>query len=306
MLGLLKGLSWLPLPVLYGIGDLVFVLVFYIVRWRRKLATANLARSFPEKSEQEIKRIVRRHYRNLGRVLAEAVWGLRADAAKLKARVVIENPEVVKEYADRGQSVFMMAAHFCNWEWTILAAGLWLPIPTAAVYKPQRNEGADRFLRNARTRFGGAMISHKTFSKEVVKRRHEVNAYALVADQTPLRSANKHWAHFLNQDTAFFVGTDKLAKILRAPVFFVVMRRVRLGYYTIWLEKIAEPPYESDGADLIDRYATALEREIRASPEDWLWIHNKWKYSKDDCAEGDGKQTAEVIESGHDEKQNVP
>jgi KDO2-lipid IV(A) lauroyltransferase len=281
ILGLLKGLSYLPLPVLYGIGDMVFVLTFYLVRWRRKLAAANLASSFPEKSEQERKQILRRHYRNLGRVLAEALWGLRADAEKLRARIVLENPEVVKPYADRGQSSLLMAAHFCNWEWTILAAGLSMPIPTMAVYKAQRNEGADRFLRNARTRFGCTMIPHKIFTKEVVKRRSEINAYALVADQTPLRDANKHWAHFLNQDTAFFVGTDKLAKILEAPVFFVVMRRVRRGYYTIRLELIAEPPYENSGeTEIIDRYAEALEREIRQSPEDWLWIHNKWKYAK--------------------------
>jgi len=281
MLGILKGLSYLPLPVLYGIGDLVFVLTFYLVRWRRKLAAANLAKSFPEKSERERQQILRRHYRNLGRVLAEALWGLRADAEELRARAVLENPEVVKPYADRGQSVMLMAAHFCNWEWMILSAGLYLPIPTAAVYKAQRNEGADRFLRNARTRFGGTMIPHKIFTREVIKRRNEINAYALVADQTPLRDANKHWAHFLNQDTAFFVGTDKLAKILEAPVFFVVMRRVRRGYYTIRFELIADPPYERDGeTEIIDRYAQTLEREIRASPEDWLWIHNKWKYAK--------------------------
>ncbi|MDR2709747.1 MAG: lysophospholipid acyltransferase family protein [Burkholderiales bacterium] len=284
ILGLLKGLSWLPLPVLYGIGDMVFVLTFYIVRWRRKLAAKNIAQSFPEKSEQERARILRNHYRNLGRVLAEALWGIRADAEKLRARITIENVEDIKACADRGQSVFLMAAHFCNWEWTILAAGLWLPIPTAAVYKPQRNEGADRFLRNTRTRFGGTMIPHKTFSKEVIKRRNELNAYALVADQTPLRSANKHWAHFLNQETTFFVGTDKLAKMLKAPVFFVVMHRIRRGYYTIRLERIGEPPYENESDTvLIDRYAAVLEREIRASPSDWLWIHNKWKYSREDA-----------------------
>ncbi|MDR2172743.1 MAG: hypothetical protein LBE32_00795 [Burkholderiales bacterium] len=281
MLGLLKGLSYLPLPVLYGIGDMVFVLTFYLVRWRRKLAAANLASSFPEKSEQERKQILRRHYRNLGRVLAEALWGLHADAEKLRPRVVLENPEAIKPYADRGKSVLLMAGHFCNWEWMILSAGLYLPIPTAAVYKQQRNEGVDLFLRNARTRFGGTVIPHKIFAKEVIERRNEINAYALVADQTPLKSANKHWTHFLNQDTAFFVGTDKLAKILEAPVFFVVMRRIRRGYYAIRLELIAEPPYgRGDGTEIIDCYAKVLEREIRESPEDWLWIHNKWKYAK--------------------------
>jgi KDO2-lipid IV(A) lauroyltransferase len=281
MLGLLKGLSYLPLPVLYGIGDVVFILTFYLVRWRRKLAAESLARSFPEKSEQERSWILRRHYRNLGRVLAEAVWGIRADAENLRSRVEIENPEVIKTYTERGQSAVLMAAHFCNWEWLLLGGGFWLPMPVTAVYKSQRNEGIDHFLKKARIRFGGTLIPHKTFAKEVFKRRHEVNVYALVADQTPLKADDKHWEYFLNQDTAFFVGTGKLAKIVKAPVFFVAMRRLRRGYYTIRFEQIGEPPYESDSdTEIIGRYAKALEREIRESPEDWLWIHNKWKYAK--------------------------
>ncbi|MDR2244042.1 MAG: lysophospholipid acyltransferase family protein [Burkholderiales bacterium] len=281
ILGLLRGLSCLPLPVLYGIGDVVFVLTFYLVRWRRKLAAENLARSFPEKSERERKQILRRHYRNLGMILAEALWGLRADAEKLRVRIDIENSEAVKARTERGQSVVLMAAHFCNWEWLLLGGGFWLPMPVTAVYKSQRNEGVDHFLKKARARFGGTLISHKTFAKEVYKRRKEVNVYALVADQTPLKADDKHWEYFLNQDTAFFVGTDKLAKMLEAPVFFVVMRRVRRGHYTIRLEQIAEPPYDrDDDTKIIGSYARALEREVRESPEDWLWIHNKWKYTK--------------------------
>jgi len=181
--------------------------------------------------------------------------------------------------------VVLLAAHFCNWEWLLLAAGAQLGIPIDAVYKPQPVAGFDRFMREGRSRFGGNPIPANNFLFEVMKRKGQARAYALVADQTPQRSEEKHWSRFLNQDTAFFVGADKIARILNAPVLFVSMKRERQGFYVARLELLAAPPYARDpegdqGAAIIERYARALEDEIRASPADWLWIHRKWKYAK--------------------------
>ena len=98
-----------------------------------------------------------------------------------------------------------------------------------------------------------------------------------------MKGEEKHWTHFLNQDTAFFVGADKIARILDAPVLFVSMRRERKGFYSARLSLLASPPYDRTGdrdagAEIIERYARALEEEIRRSPADWLWIERKWKY----------------------------
>ena len=79
----------------------------------------------------------------------------------------------------------LLAAHFCNWEWLLLTAGGVLKVPIDAVYKPQRMKGIDEFLRARRARFGGNPIPHQSFMFEVMKRRKDVRAYALVADHTP-------------------------------------------------------------------------------------------------------------------------
>ena len=137
----------------------------------------------------------------------------------------IVNPELITRFTAHGQSVVLLAAHFCNWEWLLLTAGVVLKVPIDAVYKPQRLKGIDEFLRARRARFGGNPIPHQSFMFEVMKRRKDVRAYALVADHTPKHDEEKHWTRFLNQDTAFFVGADKIAKILKAPVIYVAMRR---------------------------------------------------------------------------------
>ena len=282
---LLKSLTRLPLPVLYELSRALFRVAYYVCRWRRPLAAANLRNAFPEKTEAERAAILKQSYRNLADLIVETLYGYGASAAEMQRRVRIENPEVLRQCTERGQSVVLLAAHFCNWEWLLLTAGAQLGVPIDAVYKPQRIAGFDRFLREGRARFGGNPIPANNVLFEVMKRKAQARAYALVADQTPLKREEKHWSHFLNQDTAFFVGADKIARILNAPVLFVSMRRERRGFYSARLKLLAAPPYPRDaerdeGALIIECYARALEKEIRASPADWLWIHRKWKYAK--------------------------
>ncbi len=270
-----------PRRLLDAFGFVAYFVVYRVLRWRRRLAATNLANAFPEKTAAQREDILRQSYRNLGRTLGEALWGYAASSEELAARVHYVNPELVAKYAARGQSVVLLAAHFCNWEWLLLTAGPVLKVPIDAVYKPQRVPSVDVYLRAARSRFGGNPIPHQTFMFEVMKRRADVRAYALVADHTPRHNEEKHWTRFLNQDTAFFVGADKIARILKAPVIYVAMRREGAGRYSVELKLLAEPPYDRDaGPEIVERYARNLEEEIRRSPADWLWINRKWKYRK--------------------------
>ena len=135
---------------------------------------------------------MRQSYRNLGAVLAESLWGWRASADELAERVRFVNPDVVTRFTSQGTSVVLLAAHFCNWEWLLLAGAKVLHVPIDAVYKPQRLAGVDAFLRAARARFGGNPIAHRRVMFEVMKRRGEARAYALVADHTPRHDEEKH------------------------------------------------------------------------------------------------------------------
>jgi KDO2-lipid IV(A) lauroyltransferase len=275
-------LSRIPLEWLYRIVSRPFFdWGYHLLRWRRRLATDNLARAFPELSAEARAAILKQSYRNLSDLVAEIIWSYGATPEQIRERVTVENPEVVLERTRAGQSVLLMTAHFCNWEWQVLAGNTWLDKPMSPVYKPQRVAAIDRFMRDARGRFGGTPIPHTKLTRELLRRRSETHVYALVADQTPTHDELKYWTSFLHQDSAFFVGADAIARILKAVVVFVEMRRVRRGHYSMRVSVIAEPPYErSRGTEVTERYVRALEAEIRSSPADWLWIHRKWKYPK--------------------------
>lgn len=289
---LLRSLARLPLASLYGVARFMHFVTFRLLRWRRDVAERNLTRSFPEKTPAERAAILEQSYRNMSEVFVEVVWGWRASAEQLKDRMVIDNPELVARFVAERRSVILLTAHVCNWEWLLPGGGAHFGIPIDAVYKPIRVASLDEYMREARSRFGGKPIPIKSFAFELLRRAGEPRAYGLVADQTPLRSMAKHWTRFLNQDTAFFVGAEKIARFLEAPVVYVAMRRLGRGRYAVHLHVLAEPPYETaDDADLdhetwiTEAYARKLEQEIRAHPADWLWVHNKWKYPKP-AAEG--------------------
>ena len=274
-------LARLPLPLLYGLGWFAYFLTFHVLRWRRDLAARNLAAAFPEKSQRERDAIMQRNYRNLGDTLAEIFWGFGASAEDFAGRVVIENRELVSRFVAERRSVLLLTAHMCNWEWLLPAGGAQFGIPIDTVYKPLRVEALDAFVREARSRFGGKPIPMQSFLFEVMRRAGTPHAYAMVADQTPLRKSDKHWTRFLNQDTAFFIGADKITRFLEAAVVYVAMRRISRGRYRVQLYVLCEPPYDPDvDLPVMELYARRLEEEIRAHPADWLWIHNKWKYPK--------------------------
>jgi KDO2-lipid IV(A) lauroyltransferase len=278
---LLKTLTRTPLVLLYPIGWLAYFIAFRVLHWRRDYTERDIANALPERGATERAEILRRSYRNAADTMMEAFWGFGASAAALERRVHIENPEIVRQCREAGQSVVLLTAHYANWEWLLLAAGVHFDIPIDVVYQQQRVTAIDRFLREARSRFGSSLIPREEFVYTLMAHAGQARAYALIADQTPRPEHPKFWTRFLHQDTAFFTGAGKIARFLDAKVLYVAMRRVRRGYYSVRFDVLAEPPY-ADGEDemIVERYAAALEREVRASPADFLWLQKKWKYPK--------------------------
>jgi KDO2-lipid IV(A) lauroyltransferase len=286
----LKFLTRLPLPILYGLGSFAYFVAYHVMRWHRELAARNLAHAFPERSAEERAALLKQSYINLGQTLAETFWGFGASAEQLAQRVAIENPEVIERYIAARVPVVVLTAHVCNWEWLLPGTAAQFRIPIDAVYKPLRVASLGEFIRDTRSRFGGKPIPIQSFLFELMRRAGEARAYAMVADQTPPRNMDKYWTRFLNQDTAFFTGADKIARFLDAPVIYIAMRRINKGHYSVRVHVLVEPPYDyDDDLQVVERYARRLELEIRANPADWLWVHNKWKYPKPVASAGAGE-----------------
>ena len=178
----------------------------------------------------------------------------------------------------------LLTPHFCNWEWLLRAGGATFRFPVDAVYQTVRLKSVDRYLREARSRFGGRPIPREDFIYELMSRAGTPQGYALIADQTPRRDDRKHWTRLINRDTALFVGAEKVARFLDARVLYVRMRRVKRGHYSVhftyWPNRRTILTTAPDFSPVMEAFARNLELAIRASPADWLWVQKRWKYPK--------------------------
>ncbi len=274
--------SRLPLSVLYPISDGLAGVLAYVVRYRRSVIVRNLSASFPDKSPDEIKRLTRAFYTNLTDVLVETLKGLTMSAEELQQRVVFRNLASIQAAYERQQSVVLLTTHQGNWEWLLLAGCLALPHPVDAVYKPLSNRRIDRLMQAARSRFGGEPIAKDRVLREVLRRRHQTRAIAMVADQTPSGGTARYWVDFLHQKTGFYRAVEQLPKAVGYPVFFVRMKRLRRGYYEAEFVSLGTPPYDNDSLTILPQYAREAQRMIEEQPANWLWSHQRWKHQPPD------------------------
>lgn len=278
----LKLLSRLPLGVLYLITDALYLLVYYVIGYRKKVVIINLTNSFPDKSDGEIKRIAKDFYGRFSEYIAETIKAISISEKEMTMRVKFTNVEVVKPYADKNQSILLAGSHQFNWEWALLTGCLVLPFPVDAVYQRLSNKKHDKLMLDTRAKFGGKPIDKKYILRSLLKSKERVKAVAIMADQSPGRETVKYWTRFMNQDTAFYLGPEQIAKALNYPVFFYRMERVKRGYYTVELINLTDPPYEKGSHDILDEYVKHTEQLIADDPAGYLWSHKRWKLKREE------------------------
>ncbi len=275
---MLKILSRLPFRVLYLLSDFIFFVGFHLLRYRRKIVWKNLIQSFPEKTGKEIKRIEKGFYKNLCDYAVETLALLTISREELTKRMIFKNPEVIRSFTDKNQSVIIFASHQFNWEWLLAAGSFSLAVNIDFVYQAQSSNLFNQFLLFCRTRFGAYPIQREHVAREVVKRRNVVRGIAMISDQFPgLASDKRYWTTFLHQDTAFFQAINQVAVLTQYPAFFAAIKKNGRGFYEIDLILIAQPPYNKQTFHVVDQYAKVIEAAIAHHPENWLWSHKRWK-----------------------------
>ena len=273
-------LARIPFSLLYGFAGLLGWLSVRVYPYRVHVVRENLTKAFPDYDEAQLRTVIAAYYLSFAQMLVEIIKGAGMAAAEIRRRVRPVNLELARAHLDQGQSVLLVAAHQCNWEWMLLALSLELGYPVDAAYKPLIDSWAEREMKKLRTRFGGRLVPAQELLADIIKRRGIVRAVAMVADQEPTTSEHKHWTRFLNRETAFYMGPEEIARVTRFPTFFIGLKRTGRGHYEmrftpLWTKGEALVP----GA-LTERYARLVEAQIRDAPADWPWSHKRWKLKK--------------------------
>lgn len=274
----LKTLSLLPLQALYFLTYPVYILIYYILRYRRVVTKQNLTNAFPHKSQFEIQQLEKKYYRYLSRLLAELIKGLTISESELRKRVILHDREVLQGIYDKYGASMVLLGHYGNWELIALAAELVAPHHFCIVYKPIHNSFVNQLMNKTRKRFGADTLPMEFTYSTIKNSQSDKTLFTLVADQSPSNLKSAQWVKFLNQDTAFMSGADLLNKRLNIPVCYLHVKSSKSGFYELYPKVIIESNNSDQGSNLIKQYAELLEADITQKPEMWLWSHKRWKH----------------------------
>lgn len=269
----------------YVVENLFYFLLYYGIRYRMSVVKTNLRNSFPEKSERELARIRRRFYRTLAEIFVDTLDLAHLTPAKGRAALKVKGLE---EHLKRveGRDWIAMTAHYGCWEYCSFW-GLYAPTQiVVAVYHPLRSRVMEALYQRLRNGDYATTVSMKESLRFYLRNRDKGIlgknlVMGLIADQNPPRRPDSHWFRFLNQDTIFFDGGEKLALRCHLPVYFVKMDRLSRGRYEMSFEPIYDGEEEVAEHEITERYVRLLESEIRRRPELWIWSHRRWKHKRD-------------------------
>lgn len=278
---LVRLLATLPLSLLYAMSSTVWPVIYYIIRYRRKVTRQNLQRSFPEKSLKEIRHIERAVYRHMCDIMVETLKQAHISDAELERRITINNTSLVEEMAKKGHPVFVLIGHYGNWEWSgEIIHRLAIPEKKAYIYEPVANETMDLIMQSLRHRFCDLLLPKKKAARAILslKREHQSYLVGFISDQRPKRNSLHHWTTFLNQDTPYMVGAEELGQHVDAICIYLHMEQPRRGYYNITFEELQ--PVEGEEFPYTVAYLRRLEEDIKTAPHLWLWTHKRWKHKR--------------------------
>lgn len=276
LLILLYPLALLPMRALYLVSDVVYGLLYYILGYRKQVTSDNLRHAFPEKSEAEIRQIMKRFYRNFCDQWIETLKMLTISEKELNKRVK-GNWEVFRQLDAEGKNTYALLGHNFNWEWANLACQYNSPQQFAGVYLPVANKAFDRLLHRMRTKGGGWLISMK--EKRGFQRLQQVRyIVGLIADQNPSNLSVATWLPFMHREAPFFKGSDQLPRRAKAAVVFAGIKKLKRGHYEVNLQLLTDDASTLNENDILRAYVSFMEAQLRAQPDNWLWTHKRWKH----------------------------
>jgi len=272
-------MSRLPMRILYIKSDFLYLLMYYVIGYRKKVVLENLKLSFPEKSDKELKKISKKFFKHLTDLIMESIKSFTISKKQISKRYTYKNAEMVNKYVQQGKNIALVGAHQANWEWSI-SLPLVLNIDLYGAYTKLNNKYFEKWVRNSREKFG--VIGYKTSDTVRGMQKNFNNkkqgAYILLSDQSPQPHKTYYWRDFFGIKVPIHTGAEMLSKKFDLVVINYVTRKVKRGYYETDFQLITDSPKEFKDYQITDKYTELTEKNIRLQPEFYLWSHKRFKH----------------------------
>jgi len=253
---------------------------FYFIPIRKKVVINNLQNAFPEKKSSEIKSLAFKTYKSFAITLVEIMYLPYMSKKQLIDAVNCANPELIIEKYKQGKGVILLSSHFGNWEFIAISVAMQIGISLSVIVKPLRNPYVYEWMNGFRTKFNNEIVPLGISIRKTYQTLKEKKIVAMVADQRGPREGER--VDFFGREVSVYTGPASLAVKTGAPIIYgIPIRQKDYKYHTVLVEIPTNDPDEKDEdkiKEISQRHTSYLEKIIREYPEQWLWMHNRWKY----------------------------
>ena len=272
-------ISILPYRIFYWFSDCVYLLVYYIIGYRKKVVSANLALALPHLSDAERKKIQKKFYQHMCDMFLEMIKTMSISAEEMEKRFHVTNLDLILDYAKKGKSVILVASHYASYEW-LLTINPKIGFQGVAVYKKLANPYFDKLIRKIRSKYNTELIETKKAIPLMAQNQREgiLSLYGLASDQSPKLDRIFHSSKFMGIEVPVHTGAEMLAKKYNLSVVFVKVEKVKRGYYEATFVSLADNPKDFGDFKITELYLKEVEKQILEAPEYYLWTHKRWKH----------------------------
>ena len=267
--------------LIYLFSDFLYLILYHVISYRKKLVRKNLALAFPEKTFLERKIIEKKYYKHLSDLFLESFKSLNISEVDIKKRYSFKNIELLDELYKKKKNIILMGGHYASWEWFFIIDRL-TDYRINAIYKKLSNKYFDSLIKKIRSKYNGNLISTKNTFKEILKntKLKGLNIYGFASDQSPKKNKATYWNNFLNNFVPFHTGAEIIAKKYDMAVVYMNVEKVKRGYYLASFELITDKPKKYKDFKITEDFIKLLENQIFKAPEYYTWTHNRFKHRK--------------------------
>jgi len=278
---ILWAISMLPFRLLYFLSDCIYVLVYYVIGYRKKTVRENLAIALPHLSEKERRVIERKFFHHMCDLFLEMAKTMTISRKEIERRYKFTNLEVYKELETKEKSIALMCAHYASYEWAV-SMNHHIEFKGVGIYKRISNKYFDKLVKDIRSRFKAHLITTKETIPVIINnyRNKVLSIYGFASDQSPKISSTYHWGTFMGIEVPVHTGAEMLAKKYDMNIIFLRTRKVKRGFYEASFELLSEDVKSVPNYQITDKFLTLVEQQIYEAPEFYLWTHKRWKHRR--------------------------
>ena len=275
-------ISILPFPIFYFFSDCIYVVLYYVIGYRKKTVRQNIALALPHLSQKEQRIVEKKSFQHLCDMFLEMIKTMTISQKEMEKRFKFKNIEVYFDLEKKGKSISLLCGHYASYEW-VVSINRYASFNGYAIYKKIANPYFDKLVHDIRSKFKAYLITTKQTVSTIEENAKNgvLGLYGFASDQTPRKSDTMYWYKFMGIETPIHTGAESLAKKYDMNLLFLKVKKVKRGFYEGEFELLSDDVHAVPDYKISELFIQKVEKQILEAPEYYLWTHKRWKHTKE-------------------------